>query len=546
MADTAAVAKPMAAPTPDKKKKKRKSTSSTSDTPTKSASNGASSSASPSSGKISKKEKKAESSNKDVMELEEPASKPKRKFDEQTKPTGKGKEKAHKSGNDEASLATDRRKRQRLSITSEKNRPAVAPSLACFPNAPPPLASLHNKEGGIAFGMWENKGITRTKKMLVAETDKMLYLGQPVVRNPSKYYIMAVDRTTNKATMVPIANFYHMQQQIKGYTPTLPTDAEDDERSFGDQRRSLIERFGSKKKRSQVHSTLANKIVTGSVSHADDIMTSLDEKAAQKATSDGQINTEVCPPRLVRWLAVSRAAAPQRFTDTVSEIYPLGDVIPFDFLGQIDPKPLIQAAKDPAQFSATAKKTLSTVGRYGSYIAERVKGLRDLLPGELERQGRLLSLIGALLKLRSFIKDKRGAFMLGDAKDAVHGVLPEEVVRHFLPLFADGEGRRFRASTLGMTRMTTYIVILLLHASEFRLDVATLSTALELESKKCQQYLISIGCRSGFSKKAGAGASKADEEDAEAAAAAGRGLRVFTLRAPLRLPDKTRIRGKAK
>lgn len=61
------------------------------------------------------------------------------------------------------------------------------PGAACFPNAPPPLASLHNKEGGIAFGMWENKGITRTKKMLVAETDKMLYLGQPVVRNPSKY-----------------------------------------------------------------------------------------------------------------------------------------------------------------------------------------------------------------------------------------------------------------------------------------------------------------------------------------------------------------------
>ena len=37
--------------------------------------------------------------------------------------------------------------------------------------------------------MWENKGITRTKKMLVAETDKMLYLGQPVVRNPSKYLL---------------------------------------------------------------------------------------------------------------------------------------------------------------------------------------------------------------------------------------------------------------------------------------------------------------------------------------------------------------------
>jgi hypothetical protein len=368
------------------------------------------------------------------------------------------------------------------------------------------------------------------------------------------------------------------------------------------------------------------------VSHADDIMTSLDEKAAQKATSDGQINTEVCPPRLVRWLGghmniiyvlpwnvcvyiyICVQLYPElpphnAFTDTVSEIYPLGDVIPFDFLGQIDPKPLIQAAKDPAQFSATAKKyapprtspaaSSSFVFFLSGFVLlsfflpqnplhrgqvrqlhrrarqgpqgppPRRTGAPGLitphsrLPLAVPRltrhtphawhdtmrnavQGRLLSLIGALLKLRSFIKDKRGAFMLGDAKDAVHGVLPEEVVRHFLPLFADGEGRRFRASTLGMTRMTTYIVILLLHASEFRLDVATLSTALELESKKCQQYLISIGCRSGFSKKAGAGASKADEEDAEAAAAAGRGLRVFTLRAPLRLPDKTRIRGKAK
>lgn len=409
MADTAVVAKPMAALTPDKKKKKRKSTSSTTDTPTKSASNGASSSASPSSGKKSKKkEKKAESSNKDVMELEEPASKPKRKFDEQTKPTAKGKEKAHKSGNDEASLATDRRKRQRLSITSEKIRPAVAPSLgaisistfnlipiysaicrsifqntiliivfvggnliliyagvaffyfinyfsfgpgaACFPNAPPPLASLHNKEGGIAFGMWENKGITRTKKMLVAETDKMLYLGQPVVRNPSKYchpalptallFFLPLTRLPRVSCRWPcrvvscdvvrcrqILHHGGGQDHQQGHNgahrqllphaaadqglhpdaphrrtlrPLLPlrsslarvatsidvavpfppsslppslsftttivviiVQAEDDERSFGDQRRSLIERFGSKKKRSQVHSTLANKIVTG-------------------------------------------------------------------------------------------------------------------------------------------------------------------------------------------------------------------------------------------------------------------------------------------
>jgi hypothetical protein len=117
----------------------------------------------------------------------------------------------------------------------------------CFPNAPPPLSSLHNKEDGIKFGLWENKGLTRTKKMMVAETDKMLYLGQPVVRNPAKcvalpcsrvrrvtsfmsfssgrrYYIMAVDKTSNKAKLVPVSNFYHMQQQIKGYTPQLPTD----------------------------------------------------------------------------------------------------------------------------------------------------------------------------------------------------------------------------------------------------------------------------------------------------------------------------------
>lgn len=57
---------------------------------------------------------------------------------------------------------------------------------ACFPNAPPPVSSLHNGEGGLECGVWEHKGIIRTKKMLVAETDKMLYMGQPFLRNPSK------------------------------------------------------------------------------------------------------------------------------------------------------------------------------------------------------------------------------------------------------------------------------------------------------------------------------------------------------------------------
>lgn len=38
---------------------------------------------------------------------------------------------------------------------------------------------------------------------------------------------------------------------------------------------------------------MANRIVTGSVSHADDIMSALDEKAAQQAATAAQNNTEV-------------------------------------------------------------------------------------------------------------------------------------------------------------------------------------------------------------------------------------------------------------
>lgn len=44
------------------------------------------------------------------------------------------------------------------------------------------------------------------------------------------------------------------------------------------------------------------------------------------------------------------------YTDSVPEIYPLGDIIPFDYLGQIDPSPLIKAAKDASQIPAIAKK----------------------------------------------------------------------------------------------------------------------------------------------------------------------------------------------
>jgi hypothetical protein len=148
------------------------------------------------------------------------------------------------------------------------------------------------------------------------------------------------------------------------------------------------------------------------------------------------------------------------------------------------------------------------------------------------------------MKLRSFIMEKRGMFKIPEAKESANGILSEEAMRHFLPLFADGEGWRFRSSTLGTTRLTTYIIILLLHASRFRLDVGSLTTALALETKKCQQYLLSIGCKS--TRKAADASSKADEEEVEEAVTSGPGVRLFSLRAPLRLPDKTRIRGKAK
>jgi len=399
--------------------------------------------------------------------------------------------------------------KQKLKIELNDVEAASAPVLACFPNAPPPPSKLHNEEGGIHFSVWENKGAARTKRMLVGETDKMLYLGEPT-RESSKYLVMAVDRTAGKAKLVPVPHFFQMQQQIKGYVPHLANAAEDSKQSSFDQRKALVERFGSKKRQTQSHSRMANSIDENSVSHADEMMSTINDKAAreQETESTTELYPELPPYNL--------------YTDTVSRVYPLSSIIPNDYLDQIDPMPLIKAANDGSNPSEIAAE-------YGEYIAERVNNLKGLLRREQERQARLMALVGALLKLRAFISTTRKQFFLGEVKNVVGSILSEDILRHFLPLFAEGEQRRYSRSALGMTRITNYILILLLHLSDWRLELAPLATTLKMDGKKCRQVFVSIGCKSVLVKK-----QNEDPDDGQGTA------RFYVLRAPLRLPDKVK------
>jgi hypothetical protein len=72
---------------------------------------------------------------------------------------------------------------------------------AFFPNAPPAPTILHNGTGGIKFSLWQHDK-KRARQVLVSETPKMLYSGEPVGQKIARFVCAAkMSSHLPKATM---------------------------------------------------------------------------------------------------------------------------------------------------------------------------------------------------------------------------------------------------------------------------------------------------------------------------------------------------------
>ncbi|KAL6079070.1 DNA-directed RNA polymerase I subunit rpa49, variant 2 [Balamuthia mandrillaris] len=216
--------------------------------------------------------------------------------------------------------------------------------LASFPNGPPPLSSLNNSAAGLHFTAWQEDKRARAKRILVAESEKMLYTNQEQGRSLNKYFVGVYHKPTGTVKLVDASQIYSMQQRIKGFKPKLPGSSSSEARDNREQRRQLVEQFGSRKNRTQVHSAQANAISVDSISKKDSIADIIKQRAFNNDHASGSALRSDLPPY-------------NETTEEPSEIYPLDNMVPPSILADLDAQDFLEASSNSDKLLAFRQST---------------------------------------------------------------------------------------------------------------------------------------------------------------------------------------------
>jgi DNA-directed RNA polymerase I subunit RPA49 len=154
---------------------------------------------------------------------------------------------------------------------------------ATFRNGPPPP----NKRSDLGFEVFENPA--KKQRLVVASADKVAYQGANfgylgAANDCASYAVGVFDKATGEVRVMNVEQIYVLQQTVKGASDNVDDDRGAD-KSFMEQRRDLVEVFGSKKSKRMQKSREENMVQLDNISGAASVADTLQKKVdkAQKA-----------------------------------------------------------------------------------------------------------------------------------------------------------------------------------------------------------------------------------------------------------------------
>ncbi|KAL6079069.1 DNA-directed RNA polymerase I subunit rpa49 [Balamuthia mandrillaris] len=398
---------------------------------------------------------------------------------------------------------------------------------ASFPNGPPPLSSLNNSAAGLHFTAWQEDKRARAKRILVAESEKMLYTNQEQGRSLNKYFVGVYHKPTGTVKLVDASQIYSMQQRIKGFKPKLPGSSSSEARDNREQRRQLVEQFGSRKNRTQVHSAQANAISVDSISKKDSIADIIKQRAFNNDHASGSALRSDLPPY-------------NETTEEPSEIYPLDNMVPPSILADLDAQDFLEASSNSDKLLAFRQST-----DYSEFVLRRLSALKEVAnKGKRDAMttAQLLKLVHHFMTFRRFAVGQRRAFSFVDAATSCP-YIPEALVRFLLSQFMEcikaRKVDRYKFPKASADKLINYILILCLHVDDYETDSNLIASDLKLPPDRCALHFMSLGC-----KKLGP-ASKRKRKEGEGDEV-GRSAGAVRLVAPLTFMEQRKRRSKAK
>jgi DNA-directed RNA polymerase I subunit RPA49 len=376
-----------------------------------------------------------------------------------------------------------------------------------------PKFSLYHKGGGTA---------TKKRKIMVAETDQMTYVGtnyddnsQTSTANLCKYYIGALDRQTGRMT-VQRAELMHLRPYIPGKTDVDLSEESPVKLEKSQVRDEMVALFGSERQKRAFAAYKRNKVDSGALETA--LASAVTEAGtSQEATGEAAASMQgsgLAPP------FNPQAQTPQDVYN-VSDIISLVDLAAVQVTGQV--------------FTAATKEDIDQwrqQAKYPEYILSHVANLPSSEP-ERSLKASLLLYCNWLIQMytqthRGF--EKKGLQLSGE-------VPPPDVEKNLLEKFSEllpdaarkpGKVPQRRVTSRMKDKILLHLLVLTLILDDFSVECSTLQQDLKVTTKKLMDNYKSLGCRVsklGVKRKSGVAESPVDSTSCSA-----------VLRIPLEFP----------
>uniref|UniRef100_A0A8C5IC30 RNA polymerase I subunit E n=1 Tax=Gouania willdenowi TaxID=441366 RepID=A0A8C5IC30_GOUWI len=327
----------------------------------------------------------------------------------------------------------------------------------------------------------ENNPRKRTRRILVAESDRLSYVGHNFgvgslkCNSLCQYYVGVLNRDTMQME-IHNAQLFNMQPAIPGEN-TESSKMEDTTQTYRDKVDSLIEAFGTNKQKRALSTRRLNQVGSDTLHHAV-------AKAASSVIS--QKGLEALQQELVDTESQSDLAL--RVPPCNPDAACREDVYPFEnLLTPVEFDALEQAGSKMAELTQEELQTLKDKGGCLS-VVEHLENLPA--SGELrEKMSRCAFYLSLLLKMvRQKIVSRKFGHEEGCPRIIVNKLLKDFTVESF----QNGRIQNVVSSSM-RAKLATYCLALLLHMGHMTADLTLLHRDLRLAEAKMIEVAKSMG-----------------------------------------------------
>ncbi|KAI9910687.1 hypothetical protein PsorP6_010987 [Peronosclerospora sorghi] len=371
--------------------------------------------------------------------------------------------------------------------------PNDAPRVATFRNGPPPST----KRQDLAFELYENE--TKKQRLVLASSEKVVYQGANFgyvgsSHDFSSYAVGVYDKQTHTVRVCRVPQLYVMQQALKKASEPLEEDTRHggEPTSVHDQRRELVNVFGSKKSRRMQTTRDANLVHVDYISGAASVTETFKQKiAAAQRTRENARALDGSASKAAAALAATRMAlVPPCDMDapTPDQVY---DVCKF-IDGAVMESLTLMAHEVLEELQTTS------VAEYAARVNLASLPTRLLLALAAPYNVRKVCLIVYVTYLLEFTTVRfplrKSAESVSDDKS-----IPLVIVRHFLDLFTDVTdgthgARTYFQSKAKKDKLCLHLMVVALTISDFSVDLGALAHDLKKSVVQVQAYARQLGC----------------------------------------------------